>query len=250
MLLRHNVYLATVAFVSFAVAVVCSASSMPRTKLSDVASAEDLVAEVMVTLQEIERCLMSPESYQASATAGRRYAKQLAVFAQALAEHEHESKLKSLAPGVRDAALRFAQTKSFEDAKAGMQQLNQMIDGTGSSESSLEYDWSKLATLHELMDLMRERAELTRKALRRPKDPMRESRHPAMMAILAMAIDAHADQYRQSSDSPEWHSASLDLQREMTKMSQSIRVGEKDAAIEHFANGYQACDRCHERFKR
>ena len=249
MLIRQSLIGASLVAV-FAVIAVCSLPAASMTKLSDVASTEDLTAEVSALVEELERGLASEDSFPATAGKLRRAAVQLALLSQALSEHDEESKFQQKGAALRDAALQLAQSRSYEESCRSIATLKQAVEGSGSTTAKPEYDWAKIASLRLLMDSLRERTDLVRKALRRPKDPAAESRQASVMAILALAIDAHAKGNPSREEQPDWHQSSGDLQKFLTKTARAIRSGERDAALEHFSAAQQACDRCHEKFKR
>lgn len=226
-----------------------SASGTSATKLTEVVSADDLTAEVSATVMEIEKGLELPKSFQATSAKLRRLAAQLAIFSQALAEHDEDSKFKVIAPRLRDASLPFSQAKSYESALKNLTELKQAIEGSGSTSVAVEYDWSKLASLRTLMDSLEERADQVRKALRRPRDPESESRHAAMMAVLALAVDAHADRSHHTDQKSAWRKTSRDVQRSMTKTALAMRSRDGTSALESFTAAHNACSSCHETFK-
>jgi len=225
-------------------------SAAPVVKFSDVVSIDDLTAEIPMVIVEIERSLVSEDSFQKSAAKSRRLAVQLAIFAQALTEHDQDSSLKSRGPAVRDAAMQFSQTQSYEDARSRFELLKGFAEGESSTIAKIEYDWLQLGSPRLLMDAMRDRSDLIRKGLRRPKEPVLESRQAAMMAVLALAIDEQANRWKNAEERPLWHLASRDLQRSLTQTAHAIRSQNGSAAMEHFTAAHAACDRCHEKFKR
>jgi hypothetical protein len=236
-----------------AACLVCSAWSAPPAtpiKLSDVASADDLVAEVEAKVSEIESGLVSLESFQAAAAKLRLSAVQLTVLSQALAEHDEDSKLKSAAPSMRNAAIQIRVAASFDQARHGLDALHAAMEDKGRETAAVEYDWAKLAQTRLLMESLRERTDLVRKALRRSKDPLAESRHATTMAVLALAVAAHADDVKNPDERPMWRDWSMEFQREMTKTAAALRRKDASAVLQHFTAAQASCDQCHEKFKR
>src|SRR5258705_542583 len=74
---------------------------------SDIASPIDLTAEIDALLTTIHESSLTVESYGEHQQQLKRYAIQVAIFAQSLAEHETDSPLKKSAPSLRNAALAF-----------------------------------------------------------------------------------------------------------------------------------------------
>lgn len=233
---------------------VCSAWSAPETAplvtMSQVAAAADLAAEFDAKLSEIEAALVSPESYQAAAGKLRLGAVQLTVLAQALAEHDEESKFKSAAPSMRNAAIQLTAASSFDQGRKALDALHLAIENQKNVDTKVEFDWAKLARTRLVMESLRERTDQIRKAIRRSKDPVAESRHASTMAILALAVAAHADDVKSEADRPQWRDWSMEFQREMTKTAVALREKDTPAVLEHFKAAQAACDHCHEKFKK
>ena len=199
-------------------------------------------------ITEMERSLDTAESYQMNAARIRRSAAQLAVFSQALAEHTDESPLKVAGPAIRDASVELSHSKTYDDARTNLLELSRARES--STARDIQFDWAKLASIRTLMDSMRDRTDQVRKGIRRPKDPASEGLQAAMMSVLALAIDAHADKFENLQERSAWHQSSLSLQKSMTKTAQAMRNKAGESALEHFKAGQDACDQCHERFKR
>jgi hypothetical protein len=231
----------------------CVAVSAPKpaaVKFSEVAAVTDLIAVLEAKVSEIEADLVSAEAYQAARTRLRLGTVQLAVIAEAVAEHDDESKLKTSGASIRAAALQIGAASSFEQARAALDALHLALDGKAPAATSADYDWANLGRTRLLMESLRERTEQVRKAIRRSKDPVAESRQATTMAVLAVAVAAHADDFEKEADRMAWQKWSLDCQRELTRTAQSLR--EKDAAgvLSHFTAAQVACDKCHEQFKK
>lgn len=238
------------AALSLALWCVCSTWAGSPVKLSDVISTADLEAEIEAKMSEIDTILASQNTFQESTAKLRLNAVQLTILSQALAEHGDAPKLKSVAPAMRDAARQLAQAGSFDDAKTGMIALRSAIDGHGPSNAAPDYDWSKLARLRQVMESLRDRTDQIRRAMRKSKDPAAESRHASVMAVLGLSIAAHADGAKNPSDRTAWSEFSLEFQREMTKTAVALRQQDKPAVLEHFKAAQDACEKCHEKFKK
>lgn len=217
---------------------------------SDVATTADLEAEVLALFADVKASVASIEAYQGDSNKLRRTVVQLAVLAQALATHQDDSPLKGVAPTIRDAALRLRSASSYEQAKTEFERLQSAIDSKSASSELADFDWSKLAGTHPLMEVMRERGDKVRKAMRRSKDPVSESRSAMTMALIAQAIAAHAEKLADPDDRQAWNVWSLELQTEMSKTAVAIRKQDSSGALEHFTAAQAACDKCHEKFKK
>ena len=220
----------------------------PPTKISEVASVDDLVAEVAARMSDIELALASAESYRERLESMKRSATHLAICAQALAEHESDSKLKASGPDLRDAALAIARSTSFDDATKTLPALKAAFAGKASGTAKVDYDWSKLSRLGSVMSALKSRSESLRRAMRKPGDPVEDSRHATAMALLALVahVDTHA--VKDPADKPRWRELSLELQRHMTKAAAAIKARD-ESAPDHFRLGMETCNTCHEKFK-
>lgn len=219
-------------------------------KLADVISAADLEAEVSAKAADLEGLIATAKSFQDEPGKRKQAAAQLAVLAQALTEHEHASKLKLRSPTVRDAAIALGKATSFELARSAAETLHEAMLDQSSSTSEPDFNWSHLAGTRVLMESMRERTDLVRKALRRTKDPNAEARQAGGMAVLALAIAAHGDDIPDSDRQRQWREWSLELQAELTTTANALRQKDRDSALEHFTAAQTACDKCHDKFKK
>ena len=225
-----------------------TALAAPPTKISQVASTDDLLAEVAARQSDIEQSLVSPESYRDRLDSMRRSATHLAICAQALAEHESDSKLKASGPDLRDAALTIARSTSFDDAVKTLPALKAAAAGKASGTAKVEYDWSKLARLGSVMSALKSRSESLRRAMRKPGDPAEDSRHATAMALLALVAHGDTHAVKDPADQPRWRELSLEMQRHMTRAAAAIKARDESAA-DHFRLGMETCNTCHEKFK-
>lgn len=225
-----------------------TAIAAPPTKISEVASVDDLVAEVAARMSDIELALASAESYRERGDSMRRSATYLAICAQALAEHESDSKLKPSGPDLRDAALAIARSTSFDDATKVLPALKAASNGKASGTATVEYDWGKLSRLGSVMSALKLHRESLRRALRKPGDPVEDSRHATAMALLALVAHGDTHAVKDPADKPRWRELSLELQRHMTKTAAAIKARD-ESAPDHFRLGMETCNTCHEKFK-
>ena len=239
-------------WIPLVVAVVVSgwfaALAAPPTKLSEVASTDDLVAEITARLSDIEQALASAESYRERLDSMRRSATHLAICAQALAEHEADSKLKPSGPDLRDAALVIARSRSYDEATKTLSALKAAAGGMASGTATIEYDWGKLARLGSVMSALKSRSESLRRAMRKPGDPAEDSRHATAIALLALVAHGDTHALKDPADKPRWQELSLEVQRHFTKAATAIKARDESAA-DHFRLGMEACNTCHEKFK-
>ena len=225
-----------------------TALAAPPTKLSEVATTDDLEAEIAARLSDIELALASVESYRERLDSMRRSATHLAICAQALAEHEADSKLKPSGPDLRDAALALANSRSHAEASQSLDALKAAYSGKVSGMAKVEYDWSKLARLGSVMSAVKFRSESLRRAMRKPGDPAEDSRHATAIALLALVAHGNTHAVKDPADRPRWQELSVELQQHFTKAATAIKARDESAA-DHFRLGMETCNTCHEKFK-
>ncbi|MBC8117596.1 MAG: hypothetical protein H7062_24635, partial [Candidatus Saccharimonas sp.] len=206
-----------------------TALAAPPTKLSEVASTDDLMAEATARLSEIEQALASAESYRERLDSMRRSATHLAICAQALAEHDSDSKLKESGPDLRDAALAIAHSRSHAEASQSLAALKVAASGMASGTAKVEYDWSRLARLGSVMSAMKSRSESLRRAMRKPGDPAEDSRHATAIALLALVAHGDTHAVKDPADKPRWQELSLEVQRHFTKAATAIKARDESA---------------------
>jgi hypothetical protein len=216
---------------------------------SDVAKTDDLIAEIHSLLTSIEPAFSSETSYNDRRDQLKRQAIQVAILSQAVAEHEGPSDLKKSAPDLRDAARTLVKAKTWEDAKQAFDRAKAAADGKSKETANMEVDWGKLASVNSLMPVMKERTELIRKALRRPKDPVLESRHAMSVALVILAVHDETHAVKNAADKPDWQAICLELQGHMSRTAAAIKSKDTSSAADHFRLGMEACDKCHQKFK-
>ena len=230
-------------------AAVCAVHAAPPVKITaDVASIEDLTAETQALLTSMEQSLATEESYNNRRDQLKRQAVQIAIFAQALAEHDDDSPVRKSAPGLRTAALGLARAMSFVEASQGVSHVKGALAGQQIGTPVVEADWGKLARAGILMPAMKERSEAIRRGLRRPKDPQVESRHAMAIALMILAVHGDTHAVKIPADKAAWQEACLELQGHMSRAAATIKTRHESAA-DHFRLGMEACDKCHQKFK-
>ena len=226
-----------------------AAMAAPPVKItSEVATPVDLTAEVVALSSSIEQAVETPESFDEQRESLKRKALQIAILAQALAEHEMDSPLKKSAPGLRNAALALARTTTVEEARQTKARLNEALEGKLSGTPAVEAEWGKLTRAGSLMPVLKERSDAIRRALRRPKDPELESRNAMTIAVLILAVHGDTGSAKNAADKSAWQEISLELQGHMSRAAAAIKARDSSTA-DHFRLGMEACDKCHLKFK-
>jgi hypothetical protein len=218
-------------------------------KVETVGSGPDLATEAAAKGEELAGYLASAEAYTENVDKLRPSASLLALIGQALAEHPEETKLKAAGPDIRDAAMKIARSKTYDEAQAAWPTLKAALDGQATGQAAAEFDWAKLTKMHPIMEEMNGRAAKFRRVLRRPKDPTEDSAH--VMAIALAAISSHADTHevKNPADLPEWHRLAAALHENMSQAAAAVRAKDTKKATELFNAGMQTCQQCHDKFQ-
>lgn len=218
-------------------------------KVADVAPVEDLTAELQDRAKEVQEILATEEGFQTESKKLKQAASVLAVVAQGVVEHGGQNEFAKTAPTIRDAAVKIARGKTYEEAEAGAKTLKAALEGTAVEGAAVDYDWAKLTRMHPSMEEMNGRSAVLRRALRRSKDPELESRHASVLALLGVATYADTHEVKDEADKPQWQAWSKTYQEEMTKTAAAIRDKKSEEAMTHFTAANKTCTECHQKFK-
>lgn len=222
-------------------------AALPIKITNDVASPADLVAEVQSLLKSIEPSMASPESYRDGHEQLKRQSVQIAILAQAIAQHEGDSPLKPAAESLRNAALGLSRAGSFDEAGRLLTAVKLASEGKPVAADPVP-EPARIASASSMMHAMKQRAEALRKSFRRPKDPEEESRHAMMIALMSLCVHDDSRAVKSPEDVPQWKAASLEVQQHMSRAALAIKTRHESGAIE-FRLGMEACDKCHLQFK-
>jgi hypothetical protein len=220
-------------------------------KIAAVAPAADLVAEADEKVKLLEEALSTDEKYQAAkGSALPMDAGVLAVLAQAIAESEEKGSWKASAADLRDGAVAIAQSKSYDDAKKGLEAVKAAHGGKAGSAKP-EAEWNKLCRLGSLMKEINKRNGKLRRATRSlPADPAEAARDASVLAVLALAVHADTHEVKDASGIPEWQKLSKEFSSELTAASAALKKKDKDAASAAFKKGNAACTACHDKWRK
>ncbi len=220
----------------------------PPLPLDKVATADELVAEAQALGADIQECLKSQENFDEFGAKRKHATSLLMLVGQALAEHPQPSKLKASGADLRDAAINLNRALDYNAARAAFPAVQAALDGKASGKAVVDVEWSKLMRYRPAMDQMNQRLPALRRVMRRPKDPVTESRQMLAMAILSLPM--HADpKVKNPTDIPEWQAFTTSMQTHLTDATAKLRAKDIAAANEAFVAGMANCNKCHERFK-
>lgn len=226
----------------------CFAPAFAAEKLSTVAPVADLEADVQAKIKDLEeKVLKDADAYtKGKKKAVPQAAGTLAVEAQAIAEHDEDSKLKKSAPDLRDAAIAIAKSSSFDEAKKALAAVKEAAGGKASG-AKVEHAWDKLIDMDSLMGEINVRNGSLRKAARKaPEDKNAVARDASVMAVLALAIEADTHDVKDKADIAKWKSYSKELQKSMTTIAAALKAGDQNGFTAAFKeSGTKSCNPCH-----
>lgn len=227
-----------------------TAWAAPPVKIADFATVADLEAEVKDRLQELEPFLADENAYTENLKRLKQVASMLAVAAQGLVEHEHDSEWKPFAADLRDAAIQIARSKTFAEAQPGLPAAQAAFQQQSPKTAVVEYDWAKLVKQRPIMEEMEARMLILQRALRRPKDPVKESQHAAAVAVANLTTLADTHEVKDKSQLPEWDKLSRQMLEQMKQTTAAIRNNQPAEAQAHFKAARATCVECHRQFNK
>jgi hypothetical protein len=221
----------------------------PRT-ISDYATVAELETELTNRLAELKPYLADDDSFSENKKRIQQVASMLAVAAQALADHDDESPIKPFAPDIRDAVMKIAQAESLSSANEAMTAAQAALERKSARTSAAEFDWSKLAKQRLLMEDIENRMQQLQRALRRPKDPVKESQLAAAITVanIPTLVDTH--EVKDHALLPEWNKLSLQMLDQLKKVTAAIKANEPMEAQAQFKAARATCVECHRQFKK
>lgn len=223
-------------------------SAPPPLPFDKVAPAETFVEEAQALGKDIENCLASRETYEEFGGKLKQSATLLTIVGQVLAEHPQPSKLKASGADLRDAAIAMNQALDYETAKTALPAIRHALDGKTTGQSTVAIEWPKLMKYGPAMHQMNQRLPALRRVMRRPKDPVADSRQMFAMALLA--IPMHGDpRVKTPEEIPEWQAFTESMQTHLVDATVKLKTKDFAAANEAFVTGMANCNKCHERFK-
>ncbi len=226
----------------------CSIYAAPPLPLEKVATADELVAEAQALGTDIHDCLASQDSYDEYGQKLKHATSLLMLVGQALAEYPQPSKLKASGADLRDAAIELNRALGYTAAKAALPAIDAALEGKTTGKAKVDVEWSKLMRYRPAMDQMNQRLPALRRVMRRPKDPVGDSRQMFAMALLSLPM--HADpKVKNSADIPEWEAFCVSMQTHLSDATAKLKARDNAAANDAFVAGMANCNKCHERFK-
>ena len=222
----------------------------PPLRIGDFAAVGELETEIQDRFRELEPFLTSQNSHAENLKRLKQVASMLAVAAQALIDHEDDSKLKAHAPDLREGATQIARAEMFAEAELGWRAVQAAVRHQSPKRASAESDWSRLVKQRPIMEEMEVRMLILQRALRRPKDAAKEAQHAAAVAVAGLTTLADTHDVKDRDRIPEWEKHAKDLLEQLKGMTAAIKSGQSLEAQAQFKAARAICVDCHRQFKK
>lgn len=220
-------------------------------KVAEVATVDDLVAEINAKVELLGQQVASSEAF--AMTIEKKEVNQaagvVACMAQAIVEHPDKAKAKFHAADLRDAAVSLRAAKTFDDATKLFAVVKEAQAGKSSGSAKPEAEWNKLTGLGRMMEEVNGRLPTIRKGLRRLQKPDETARDCTTLAILALAMEVDTHEVKDKAQLPLWKELSVKYRSEMIAMAKAVRAKDIAKANEHFTAANAACNQCHEKIR-
>lgn len=250
-MLRTKLLSLCAAAVAAACFVPCFAAS--PVKIKEVAPGADLVIEADAKIKALEEALADNAKYQeAKASSLPRDAGVLAILSQAILESEDKPAWKAAAADVREGAIAIWNSKSFEDAKKGLDAVKAAAGGA-SAGAKPEAEWNKLSKLGALMKEVNARNGKLRRATRKLPEKDEElaqtARDASVLAVLALVTHEDTHEVKNDAEKPLWQQQSKEFQAQMTAAATAFKAKDAASAKKSFDAANKACNDCHKKFR-
>ena len=220
-------------------------------KVVEIATVEDLVAEINAKVELLGQQVASAEAF--AMTIEKKEVNQaagvVACMAQAIVEHPDKAQAKFHAADLRDAAVLLRAAKTFDDATKLFAAVKDAHAGKSSGSAKPDAEWNKLIGLGRMMEEVNGRSAGIRKAMRRLQKPDETARDCTTLAILALAMEVDTHEVKDKAQLPLWKELSVKYRSEMIAMAKAVRAKDTAKANEHFTAANAACSQCHEKIR-
>ncbi len=215
--------------------------------VSSYAPAEDLVRQVDVYLERLDKWVAEEAEYEDNQGKIAKSANTMALIALALGLHDEENPYKAAAPAAIKASQDLAATTDYAGAVAAMAALRAALGRTDGDSSALA--WEKVASLPETMEQVPLINSRLKRALRR-FDTMADASagEAAVLAVIAQGSIANAGDTDLPNETEQWKAFCLQLRDAAAAMNGVIRAQDEDAVDAAKDALMQSCEDCHEVF--
>ena len=242
----------------FNLCVICASSmfllpawSAAPQKIVEIATVDDLVAEINSKVDFLNQQLVNADSFAKAQEKKEinQAAGVIACMAQAIVEHPDAAKANFKAADLRDAAVALRPAKSFDEAAKLVVALKEAHSGKSAGTAKPDAEWNKLTGMGRMMEEINSRSSTIRRGLRRLQKPEETARDCTTLAVLALAMEIDTHEVHDKDQLPLWKELSVKYRTEMTAMAKAVRTKDITKATEHFTAANEACNKCHEQIR-
>ncbi len=225
-------------------------------KITTVAPAADLAAQVEASVKQLDEFLASSDAYNQNKKKVKNESTIITVLAQAIVDSEEKASVSwsAAAADVRAGAMSIADAKSFDDAKKGLAAVKEAHGGKKGAAPS-EFEWNKLAKLGAIMDAIQSRTGKVRGGSNKKAEAFTDadvadaSGAATVLAVLALAVHDDTHEVKKKEDTPEWQKFAKEFQSQLTATAAAFKKKDMAGAKEGWKKGNMACNACHEKFR-
>lgn len=220
------------------------AAELPQAPaLSSLVPVEDLVAQVEYYIGELEECVEDSEEYEDSSEKVERYANTVAILALSVGLHDQDSPLRKAAPVLIKASQELAAAKDYPGARQGVAGLKAAL---GASGNPATLKWSKVASLHALMEQVPLVNTRIKRYMRRFEKgvPYMIGNSAALVAI-GQGSMANADETEAPDKVGEWYKYCIQMRDSAGALNKAVHAKDETAAKTAMEALQQSCDDCH-----
>ncbi|HEV3006505.1 MAG TPA: hypothetical protein VGX78_18695 [Pirellulales bacterium] len=235
---------------AFAVGHLPASDPPPPPAVSQFAPADDLVAQVKLTIAGFGALVASEEAYQADSPKLKRDAHTLAVLALVLGLHDSEHSLKAAAPALVAAAQGLAAANDYDTAKKAVEAVRKAAAGEGAPTTG-ELKWEKVAGLGQLMKQVTATNVRLKRNLKRFDDKQAENaRDAAVLAVIAQMAVLDTHEVKRAEDLDQWYQFCGQMRDAAGELNAKIKSADKEGAGAAMLSLGQSCDACHAVFRK
>jgi hypothetical protein len=236
-----------------AVLVALGADTPPVGKVSAYAPAADLTAQVDFYVGRLSEALSNKATYgdETVQRAMEMDSGTLAVLALALAMHDEDHKLKSIAPALVEQSRALADNYAdFDKASAALAQVKQALAGEVTAKGAAT--WEPVASMSALMKqvpviyLSMKRGATDARRLKR--QAAQTAGQAATLAAIAQASMFNTD-HAEESQIPQWQQFCTQMRDAAGEVNAAVRATDAARAATAIQTMQKSCDDCHAVFR-
>ncbi|HEV3021417.1 MAG TPA: hypothetical protein VGX76_03085 [Pirellulales bacterium] len=247
---KSSCYLAAIGCFALAVARLSAGDPPPPPAVSQFAPADDLLAQVKLTIDGFGALVASEEAYQADSTKLNRDAHTLAALALVLGLHDSDHALKAAAPALVAAAQGLAAAADYDTAKKAVEAVRKAAAGEGAPTTG-ELKWEKVAGLGPLMKQVTATNIRLKRNLKRFDDKHAENaRDAAVLAVIAQMAVLDTHEVQRPEDLDQWYQFCGQMRDAAGELNAKIKSADKEGAGAAMLSLGQSCDSCHAVFRK